>query len=45
MANRKMNASTGYFNKQMLDILSKGEKKPTTPKKPTTAKKSTTTKK
>lgn len=34
----KLTSSTGYFNKEMLEILQKGEKKdvkkkPTTPKK------------
>ena len=29
MAEKKMTASTGYFNKKMKDILKKGETKPT----------------
>ena len=37
MANKSLPASTGYFNKKMLDILKKGEKeeKKTTTKKKT----------
>jgi len=42
MASKKLPASTGYFNKEMLAILNKGEK--ASSKKPTT-KKSTTKKK
>ncbi len=38
MAGKKMNASTGYFNKSMQAILKKGEEKPAAKK---TAKKST----
>lgn len=37
MPNKTLPSSTGYFNKKMLDILEKGEKKPT---KKTTAKSS-----
>ena len=48
MANKKLPASTGYFNKEMLEILEKGESK-TTSKKPAakkaTAKKAATAKK
>ena len=37
MAEKKLNSSSGYFNKEMLAILNKGEKK-TTSKKTTTSK-------
>lgn len=36
MPNKSLPSSTGYFNKKMLDILKKGEKKNT--KKPETKK-------
>jgi len=39
MASKKLPSSTGYFNKEMLNILEKGEKK--TAKKTTTKKKTT----
>ena len=38
MAGKKLESSSGYFNKEMLAILNKGEKKP---KKQSTAKKTT----
>lgn len=38
MAGKKMNASSGYFNKEMLAILNKGEKKTTVAKKQTAKK-------
>ena len=38
MAEKRMNSSSGYFNKEMLAILDKGEKKTKAP-----AKKKTTT--
>lgn len=43
MAGKTYKASTGYFNKEMLDILKKGETKSKSTKKP--AAKSTTNKK
>ena len=40
MAEKKLNSSSGYFNKEMLAILDKGEKKTKAPakKKPATNK-------
>ena len=38
MANKTLPASTGYFNKRMLDILEKGESKAKPAVKSTTAK-------
>ena len=43
MANKTLPASTGYFNKKMLDILAKGESK-AAPAVKNTATKSTTAK-
>lgn len=40
MANKTLPASTGYFNKEMLEILKKGEKKAS--KKAASGKKSAT---
>lgn len=40
MANKTLPASTGYFNKEMREILKKGEKK--APKKAVSGKKSVT---
>ena len=47
MANKKLPASTGYFNKEMLEILEKGESKTPSKKAATkpAAKKATTDKK
>lgn len=39
MASKKMPASTGYFNKEMLAILKKGETKKSTAKKSSSKKK------
>lgn len=38
MANKTLPASTGYFNKKMLDILAKGESKSAPTAKSTTVK-------
>ena len=37
MASKNLPSSSGYFNKKMLDILEKGEKKQTTTSKKTTS--------
>lgn len=41
MASKKLASSTGYFNKDMLSILEKGEKKTAKKSTKTTAKKAT----
>ena len=38
MAEKKLNSSSGYFNKEMLAILKKGEKKTTSSTKKTVPK-------
>lgn len=45
MANKTLNSSSGYFNKEMLAILKKGEAKTANKSTSTAAKKKSTAKK